>query len=752
MKFKYFVFLLFVTLGFSQNNQVWKDYFSYNEIVDVAHGDNTIYAATENSVFSKNLLTGNIDRFTSVNGFKPEAITCIYYSQSSRKLFVGNSNGLINIVDEEANMFRKVDIIEEVPVAPNKKRINHFYEYDGRLYISTDYGISVFDTNTLEFVETYFIGTSGEELRVLQTTVFNNEIYAVTQYNGIRKADVTSNFLYDFAQWQTFDNGSWTGILTFQNQLLAQNTNSRTYRHNGTAFQEILNTQQNASFFKTNDTEVIISTPNHIFVLNQALNTIAHVTDIPDVDNEIFSSATVVNSNLYIGTQKNGLHSASLSNMSSFEDMTPNGPLRNYIFRVKQSLNKLWAVYGSYAADYNPYPLQEYDLSFYTQNYGWDFIPYEELFEAKNLCDIAINPNNFNDVYISSYASGLLNIKNDSKILYDNSNTGSNGLEIFPSLNEIFINSPAFDTQGNLWVTNRGVDRSLKVLRNNNQWQSYNLSNLISDNRFAPMAIDKNNTKWLPSRSQGLLAFNDTENNKSILIKVEQGLPALTIQCVAIDNNNQLWIGTSGGLRILSSVDRFLYENELVVNNIVIQEGDLAQELFYEQSILDIEVDGANRKWVSISGGGVFLVSSNGQETIYRFDKENSPLPSNFINDIEINDETGEVFFATDKGMVSFLGTSTAPKDDLSEVYVYPNPVRPNYLGTIKVAGLTNRCIVKITDIEGNLVYEVTSAGGTIEWDGTAFGKYRVASGVYMVFVSTEDGLETKVKKIMIVR
>ena len=102
--------------------------------------------------------------------------------------------------------------------------------------------------------------------------------------------------------------------------------------------------------------------------------------------------------------------------------------------------------------------------------------------------------------------------------------------------------------------------------------------------------------------------------------------------------------------------------------------------------------------------------------------------------------------------MVSFKGTSTDANDSLNNVYVYPNPVRPEYYGTVKVSGLTDNAHVKIADIEGNLVYEAISEGGTIEWDTTAFNKYKVASGVYMVFVSSEDGAETKVKKIMIIR
>jgi len=140
------------------------------------------------------------------------------------------------------------------------------------------------------------------------------------------------------------------------------------------------------------------------------------------------------------------------------------------------------------------------------------------------------------------------------------------------------------------------------------------------------------------------------------------------------------------------------------------------------------------------------------EQTIYHFTKDNSPLPTNNINDIEIDGATGEVFFATDSGMVSFKGVSTAASGDLSSVYVYPNPVRPEFTGTVKISNLTNKAIVKITDIEGSLVFETTSEGGTIEWDTTAFGKYKVASGVYMIFVSAQDGSDTTVKKVMIIR
>lgn len=746
-----FVFFLSHVLFAQPNNQLWKGYFSYNEIVDVTGGTGKILAATQNAVFTQITASSETDLYNSITGFKPESITALHYSETTRKIYAGNANGLLLVIQPDGSVTTKVDIINEVPVAPNKKKINDLYEHNGRIYLATDYGISVVDASTLEFISTYFIGTAGEETAVLQTTVLGNEIYAVTRDFGIRKATVSNPNLFDFNQWQTFTTGTWTGIVTFFGQIVAMNADAKTYKFNGTLPQVILNQIQPGLKIKTNGAELIITTMNHVFVLNQVFTQRANITSIPDFS-AAFTAATVVGNKIYIGTQKDGLFSTDLTNPTVFENLSPNGPLQNYIFRVKKAPNLLWTVYGDYTFDYNPFPLDELGISNYDPNLGWKTIPYSDVLEAKCLSDLAINPLQPNNVFISSYFSGVLELTGETIFLHDATNSGPSGLEPFTPQTWVLNNSPAFDKNGNLWVTNRGTDKALKVLRTSNQWQSYDIGDYITNGRFAPMAIDKNETKWLPTRDDGVIAFNDTQSNKTLVINTESGLPSTNVLCVAVDNRNQLWIGTAAGLRVLSSVDQFLRQNELNVSSIIIQEGDLAQELFYQQLIIDIAVDGANRKWVAIENGGVFLVAADGQETIYRFDTSNSPLPSNTVNDIEIDGVSGEVFFATDKGMVSFLGTSTQPSDNLADVYVYPNPVRPGFSGTVKISGLTDKATVKITDIEGNLVYETTTAGGTIEWDTTAFGKYKVASGVYMIFVSSEDGLQTTVKKVMIIR
>lgn len=759
------LFLLATFCCFSQETQLWEGYFSYNAIKDISPSSEKVIVAAENTLFSKNLSSGEIKKTTSIEGFKAATITAIHHSAAFNKTLVGNNNGLLLVVNEADGTIRNaIDIVNKPSIPPNQKKINDIYEYNGKAYISTDFGICVFDLTLNEFGDTYFIGPSGENVIVYQTTVFNNRIYAVTQLNGIRSAVLNNPNLVDFSQWTTFDGGYWEGIETFQNQLVAANANQRVYKNNGSGFVEIKNVGQHILDLETFGNRLVFTSDNHVYVFDENWIEKAHITQIPGIAST-FSCASVIGDDIFVGTVSKGVFSTTISNPASFLDNTPNGPFQNNIFAVKQTANKLWTVFGDYTLEYNPYPLDQFDVSKYDKQQGWSNIPYTNLLGAKSLSRIVANPNNASQIYISSFFSGLLKLDNQNNVqLFNQTNTGPNGLESLilnppdPSYVDIRVNGPAFDKNGNLWMTVSRIKRAIKVMKADGNWQSYTLDNVTTapvDDSYASIVVDKNNTKWIPSYRNGVIAFNENYNNKFILIKDGSGngnLPVTDVRCLAVDNKNQLWIGTFYGLRVVPSVDSFLSSDSIESNSIIIIDDGSPQELFYQQSIMDIAVDGANRKWIAIDGAGAFLISSNGQETIYHFTMENSPLPSNNINDIEIDGTTGEVFFATDRGMVSFKGVSTKPADDLSQVYVYPNPVRPNYTGTVKINGLIDKANVKITDIEGNLVYETTSAGGTVEWDTTAFGKYRVASGVYMVLIAGSDGVDTKVTKIMIVR
>jgi hypothetical protein len=759
----YLLFLFVVQITFAQTNLSWQGYFSYTQIKAVSESPKAIYAASENALFSKDNSSNIIKTTTTVDGLAGETITSLYYSAAFNKTIVGYQNGLLTVINEaDGSMLKVVDIINK-NLPANIKRINNFMEYKGIVYVSTDFGIVQFNLATSKFGDTYFIGDNGAEIKVSQTAIYNGFIYAATS-SGIRKGDVSNPNLIDYKQWQVTATGDWFGAASLGAELYAVNAAGYVHKYNAASntFNGFLQLSDPAVNFRSTADYLIITTPNSILIYNKQMVLQRQINKDQILGmNSAFSCATIIGTTtIFIGTTENGLITASLLTSSAFENITPIGPSRNNIFALQVTPAQLWAVYGDYDNFYNPYPLDDLGICKYSTA-GWLNIPFGEVLGAKSISRIAINPTNENEVYASSFFSGLLKIQNDTPaILYNQSNSSLESLTLSPpdpNYIDIRINGTAFDKSGNLWVTNCRVVNGLKMLSSSGQWKAYAMDKILttpSSNDFGRMVIDKYGTKWMSTNINGVIGFNESSNTfKKMTFGADQGnLPIKDVRALAVDTKNQLWIGTTKGLRVLNNVNNFQTESQLTAESIIIMEDNLAQELLYEQFITDIEVDGSNNKWIGTADAGVFMVSSNGQETKYHFTTDNSPLPSNIINDISINNSTGEVFMATSKGLISFKGIATSASDNLSNVYVYPNPVRPEYTGTVKINGLLNKANVKITDVAGNLVFEATTEGGTLEWDTTAFGKYKVASGVYMIFVSAQDGSETKVKKVMIIR
>ena len=754
----YILFLTLFQFGFAQSQLSWQGYFSFNEIKDISESPNTVFAASENALFFKNTTSNLLKTKTTVDGLSGQTISAVYHSEAFKKTIIGYENGLMIIINEtDGSITKKVDIINK-QLPSNIKKINHIMEHNGLLYISCDFGIVQFNLTALQFGDTYFIGDNGAEISVKQTTFFNGFIFAATS-SGIRKADITNANLNDFSQWTVVNTGDWSSVEALDSELIAINASGNIHRYNSINFIGFLQLPQPSSDMRTVNSNLFITTPNAVYIYNNQMVLNRQISNTQVLDNSlVFTCASAVGDLLYIGTKDKGLVTSSLSSAGTFVNSTPAGPFRNNIFSLDVTPNVLWAVYGDYDTYYNPYDLDSYGISKYASS-AWLNIPYSEVYDAKSITRIIVNPRNEKQVYASSFFSGLLRVENDiPNFLYNEKNSGLESITYEgPNYKDVRINGTAFDKTGNLWITNSRIKNGLKVLKANGQWQSYATSSILNNaetTSYANIVIDRNNTKWISTSNEGVIAFNESTNTfKKMTFGVDAGnLPAPDVRSVVIDTKNQLWIGTTKGLRVLSNVGSFQSDSQLKANPIIIMEDNLAQELMYEQFITSIAVDGSNNKWIGTADSGIFMVSPNGQETKYHFTINNSPMPSNMVNDIKINSTTGEVFIATNKGMISFKGVATGANDDLSNVYVYPNPVRPTYSGTVKVAGLLDKANIKITDIEGNLVFETTSEGGTIEWDTTAFGKYKVASGVYMVFISAQDGGETKVKKVMIIR
>ncbi len=753
----------------------WKGYFSYNEITKVIKSETKIYASSNNAIFSLDLQFNEIKEFNTINGLSGETISTIHYSEGYELLIIGYTSGLIEIVFDNGNeVLTIVDITEKTTIQPNKKKINNFIEYENSIYISTNFGISIFDLEKLEFGDTYFIGNNGTQVQVNQTAIFNNNIYAAcSEGGGIKKASITNPNLIDFQNWETLFIGDYLFIETYLNDLYTIRSDRRLY----TLINDLLNEQfqytEIPKDLKSSNQNLVVTTQNNVYIYNSDLS-LASQIPIEDQFETQYTSAITNSDDIYIGTKDFGILKTNTLSPIDFEEIHPDGPLLNTPFSIQFAGNNLWVVYGGYDIFYNwSGGLRNSGISNFNQT-AWNNIPFESIESVINdplfLSHIAINPSNSSNVFISSYYSGLMEI-NETDIVGLNNQTNST---ITPFVNDFHLTlTSKFDNEGNLWVTNGRVDRPLNKLSNNN-WKSFDFTSIIGDRftnlGFSNIEIHSNNNIFIGTHGFGLIGFN--ENNEDQLIKnisgEEKNMPSNNVYAIALDKRNQIWIGTGRGLRVLFNTSNFFEDDDIRVEEIIIEEDGVAKELLFQQFITDITVDGSNNKWIGTADSGLFYFSSDGQNTIFHFTKDNSPLPSNTINDVSIDESNGVVYIATSRGLVSFLSGSSSPFEDLTNAFAYPNPVRPNFnliADKVKIKDISENVNIKITDIEGNLVAEAQSRvnlrhsgynleidGGTAYWNGKNLANNIVASGVYLIMLSDLDTFETSVIKLMVVR
>ena len=790
LKIHFFSFLfLTVSFFYGQQNKLsietetsiysnWNTYFSYNLISAIDNGESVIYFASYNSIFSYDTSSNQIEKFDTLNELSGDEISAFYYSEINNNIVIGYSSGFLQIIDLNSNSIINIyDILNKPTIPPNKKTINDFFQSGDQLLISTGYGVSIYNLNGYEFGDTYYIGDFASQINVTSTLVHENFIYASSPDLGILRANINSN-LIDFNNWQTIYFGDIQKLFYDGGNIFFYSDNS-IMRINNEEITSILTLENQIININSSDSKFIIITDEKCLIYNDQLTQLVY-----EIDSETYSSGfnegIIKDNYIYIATNEKGVLIIN-NNSGDFSYLKPDGPLENDIFSVETLNNKTWVSYGNYTEYFNPYPLKFSGLSNYDENLNsWFNISKDSIPErAVNLNNISINPFNNDNVFISSFEGGILEIENLNIIeFYDNNNSGLESLSINDPLYEsVRISDIEFDQNGVLWILNSRIDSPLKSFNlENNSWNSYDFTEIINDGfqdelGFNDIEVDDYGNKWIAGLRSGLIGFNNesgTNRLRKVFSQDQSNMPSSYVKSIAVDNNNHLWIGTIQGLRVLYNTSNFFDTSVVTTQQIVILEDGIPRELLEQQYISDIEVDGANNKWVATIGSGVFYFSPNGQQTIHHFTKENSPLPSNNINDISINNSNGKVYFATDHGLVSYNTGSTSSSENFSNTYVYPNPVRPDFnteFEKIKITGLTQNVNIKITDIEGNLVAEAQSNinsryrnfnleidGGTAFWNGKNLRNRLVSSGVYIIMLSDLDSYETKILKLMIIR
>lgn len=641
--------------------------------------------------------------------------------------------------------------------------------------MSTPFAIVVYDIENLIFGDTYFIGTESSEVNVSEVVVLDNVIYAATE-NGIYIADVNNPNLIDFNNWTKYYNNSFETINAFNNEIVTSSGRNLYIFSTTAPLQLIQRLPSTILKVKPSDLNLSVAIYNSSFVYDRSLNIISNIVSDPDSEyNFQLNSAFSDGINVYLGTKEFGILKADLLNSQPFQEIHPDGPNSNQAFSIGASNNNLWVVYGGYSSSFRPLDNRLGYSHFNGEN--WNNIPYNLDFPAKNLVHITFDAIHENKVYLSSWSQGsgarvnesggILVVENDEPIVYWNQ-TNSGLEEVFPSNPNyvtVRINGSAFDKEGNLWVANAWVDNMLKKMSPSGSWSSFDLSELRQNTAkgLTELSIDKANSIWIGTRRNGTYVFNENGNKKrGLTTEATKGsLPHLNVRSVVADNSNRIWIGTAAGMVVFYNAagvfDAEIYDAE----PIIILDDGIPKKLLGDQPVNSIAVDGADNKWFGTDGGGALQSSPNGREILNIFNSSNSPLPSNNILKIKVDQSNGKVFFATDKGIVAFNNNIASYGDTLDEVYAYPNPVKKHH-DFVTIDGrngthLPRGTNVKILDSAGYLVYETNIEegqellGGKVVWDKTNLAGRKVSSGVYIVLLTTKDNEEVSSTKIAII-
>lgn len=719
----------------------WRSHFSYNQVNDITQSADRIYAAAPNGLFYVDLTDLSINILTKNDGLSDVSIGAIGHSPNTDLLVIGYTNGNIDLMRSSSitniKTFRDASLI-------GGKTFHDIAFNDGLVYLSSDQGILVIDPTTNEITESYQnLDENGERLVVLETAFFQNRIYAATS-KGMLSASLSADVnRQDFNNWdRQLTNQNFTGVGTNGTELIASSGNN--------LFQ-LLADQWTFAFrfdlsiedFQATTNSTFVLTENTVFeIRNGDINTFSNLTSSQNTASNLLLHGT----DLWVGDDLNGL---TRYRSSVGESFLPNGPSSDDSWSLHSQGNEVLLVHGGFSEDARTLGRTGI-LSSFTIADGWKNTALEadnrQLFDLVDYQTAGIESTD--PIYLASFDRGLVSMSSDGVEVVNEVSPGTTLNAVSSSVNMTGI----AHEEGAIWMTNYGFNSSLHRWEiATDTWTSYRLAN-----SGAPYPLDifiaPNGDKWLPvdpDRGGGILVFNETTNRERYLNTNggQGGLPGREITSLVLDDDFFIWVGTSNGIAFFPNFGSVLDGGSLSASVPIFENRVLLRDEF----ITSIAVDPGNRKWFGTQTSGLWLFSETGEELVYNFTVDNSPLPSNQIMSLTIESTSGEVFIGTDKGTVSFRSDATEGTGQHSNVTISPNPVTINSTRDVVINGLVSNALVKITDVSGKLVREIRAQGSTALWNSRDYNGQRVQTGVYLVFSSNGDGTETFVGKIAVI-
>lgn len=747
----------------------WRAHFAYSNIEQVTRLGEKIFAVSNNALFSVNKSTEEIEYYNRLTGLNAATIDHIAHNELLNKLLITYRNGQLDVLDTRERIYNISDLYLKQTNIP--KQVNDICMYSSKAYLAMGFGIIALDMKKHEIEDTYYIDKQAIEVNVQYVSILGDSIYAASN-STLYSAHLKDN-LVDFAYWHQIAlpaGKELQGMRSFGERICVVIDNALWSRTNGIWL-------KHPSDFSLSG---LCKTDNQLYATVNNQHGLIRIQ--PNFSCEIAFSYGEINnilqegSNYWLATKDHGLMAIIDGNYKEFH---PDGPISNMPYRMRFFGDRLYVLPGGRWA------VQSMRLGeiMYYEDGQWTNISNGQLVDMANhalydFMNVAQDPADKEHYFITTYGTGMLEMYGNEVVkLHLPHNSGlQSAVASNPDL-YTRTDGAMFDDQGNLWVLNAHKDvDNIHILSPDNTWYSYNLST-NGERRVldtpGEILVDKRNSqwKWIPEcrLKTGIILLKDngtpTDNTDDKIQYHSEWLDQYNtlirpefIYTLAQDHDNTIWVGTSKGLfTIPASVD-FMKSNKC--ERIVIRRNDgtdLGDYLLDGEQVNCIVVDGANRKWIGTAASGAFLIQittdevGNKQvETVEHFTAENSLLPSNNILSIAIQESTGEVFFGTSEGLVSYMSDATKPEETFDNLYVYPNPVYPTYKGYITIRGVMSNTLVRILDANGNLVKLIESTGGSAIWDGTNAEGNRVASGVYTIICNTSDGQSNGITKVLI--
>lgn len=752
----------------------WTDYQSYAHAKNVVDTGSKIYCVTQGGLFSFDKSDNSIQKMSGINGLSDAGLERLAYSKENDLLLIAYQNANIDLLI--GNSIYNLSDIKRKQISADKT-INNIL-FSGKLaYLSCGFGIVVVNLERKEIKDTYFIGTDGAYLNVFDLASDGNFLYAATE-NGIYKASATDPNLQNFNNWvrQTaipFADKKFSKIEFFKGTIIANYASDaydadELYQLNGSVWSRILPEIHFVSDITTQTNNIVFSSREEVFTYNDKFQKVGYVNEyvLPKYTAKPIKPACAVLDDkniLWIADTENGL----IKLGTQAERIVPEGPVDNTIFSLTTNGKDLWVTSGGRSGSWNNLWIEpKFQLCREGKWTVFDKTVFPVPAKPNNFFDmvcVAVDPKDPDHVFAGSWGGGVLEFSGGKFVKrFNNFNSSlQTQLPTEPESPYVRIGGMDFDSKGNLWVTNTGVAKVISAYQTDGTWKAYELPGIANKYSIGKVVVTQNNDKWIVvPRGHGLYVLNNTNDQSK-----EQQVIALfrnsdgefytemnDVYSMVEDLKGEIWVGTSVGVAVYSNPKKvwdasFMYASRPGLN----AKDTIFHPLLSKETVSAIAVDGANRKWFGTKFSGVFLISENGDTEIEHFTTENSALPSNEITDIAINQQTGEVFFATSAGLISYMGEAITGSEEFSDVYVYPNPVRETYSGPIVVKGLVENTDVKITDVSGNLVFKTTSLGGQAIWDGNNLNGNRCKTGVYLVFMNDPLGDKTKITKLLFI-